>query len=163
MVVATMVIVIMGDVRSSLIDVGKSLAQSLGWDFVEVGNLLAAPLVENGTQYDSQMEMLSAAIRSSTYDWRDVVVSCSVLTGSDQERLRVKGSWVEFVHLKTTNIVTQSRPAEQPTAVVSFVAQKEENMTPWPKGAVFSVEFSNRIDEVCSSIVSGAILHRRSA
>lgn len=157
-----MVIVIMGEAQSGRDAVCKVLAESLGWEFAEVGYLQSGSLAEN-EQYRSQIEKLSAVIRTSTYEWTDVVVSCSTLTGTDQKRLRIKGSNVEFVHLQTADGIDQSRLSDPSKTIESFRGPNDRNVTVWPHDAVLTVDYSNQIDQVCSAIVSQVILHQKSA
>ena len=110
-----MVIVIMGDVDSSRNRVGRLLAEYLGWEFADVESLHCAALSSgslNDTDRTPRMKALFSAIDSLNYEWRDVIVSSSILDEDDQS-LNDHHPLVRFVQLKATDtargLATRSR------------------------------------------------------
>ena len=97
--------------------VGRLLAETLAWEFVDAENLRVPENVDadrGGTSrahadrtWDAKT--LSAAINLWIYEWRDVVVSCPVLTEGERRQLSGMSSLVKIVFLKEFHAPDRTR------------------------------------------------------
>ena len=106
------------------------------------------------------MESLRAVLDSSIYEWRDVVLSCPVLTEKDQKHLRGNRSLVKFVHLKATD-PSDSILRLNPSAEVrdSGPANAEELTAQHDKG-VLILQGSLETVQIVNEVLKGAVLQR---
>lgn len=158
-----MVIIIMGEVESGRDRVAASVAESLGWDFLDIEKRCGAVGTSSsiiGTKGGSPMESLRAVLDSSIYEWRDVVLSCPVLTEKDQKHLRGNRSLVKFVHLKATD-PSDSILRLNPSAEVrdSGPANAEELTAQHDKG-VLILQGSLETVQIVNEVLKGAVLQR---
>jgi gluconokinase len=122
-----MVIAVMGAAGSGPANLGRQLAETLGWEFFDATqvSMAKAPCEPGAASHDSagpaQMEALSAALRYWNYQWRDVVIACSI-SEQQETQLGSKYPWLKFVHLvnadKSESIPHCSQKEEQLVAEV---------------------------------------------
>jgi hypothetical protein len=113
--VSSMVFILTGAAESNRNSVGKFLADSLGWEFVDAANLclpryLDRPSCSSTLDADPTLhiEALSAAIRLWIYEWRDVVVSSPPLTEKDRKQLAKMSSLIKIVCLDASHATARS-------------------------------------------------------
>ena len=158
--VATVVIVIMGDVESSRNRVGRLLAEYLGWEFTDVESLHRASL-SSGSLNDAdcarRMKELFSAIDSLNYEWRDVIVSSSILDEDDQS-LHYHHPLVKFVQLKATDTDRGSGSPHQETKPANYGVATKGYVAPEPYDRVLTVDSSQKVDQILSTVLSELIL-----
>lgn len=155
-----MVIVIMGDVDSSRNRVGRLLAEYLGWEFADVESLHCAALSSgslNDTDRTPRMKALFSAIDSLNYEWRDVIVSSSILDEDDQS-LNDHHPLVRFVQLKATDTARGSVLPHQGTETANCGMAMKGCVAPEPCDRVLTVDSSQRVDHILSTVLSELIL-----
>jgi len=114
------VFVIAGTLESDRNTVSRLLAETLAWEFVDVENLRVQGNVDvaqgstSRTHPDrtSRTETLSAAINLWIYEWRDVVVSCPVLTEGERRQLSTMSSLVKVVCLEEFHATGRARASD---------------------------------------------------
>jgi gluconokinase len=162
------VIVITGTAESGRNTVGNRLAETLGWEFVDAEKLCppGTPPIPRNSNLPARadppllIETLSAAINRWIYEWRDVVISCPVLTGRDRRQLSTM-SLVKIVRLEESDAAEQSsvfrRPARValsgPSPLWHTSYEQEQNM--------LTVDSSQPVDEIIGDIE--AVLTKRKA
>jgi len=154
-----MVIVIMGDSESIPESVGAAIAESLGWEFLDIKKQFAscksgAGIGGGQAQF---VETLGAVLDSSIYHWRDVVVSSPVLAERDQKHLRDNRLLVKFVQLKapdeTDSNLRWNFPPEETTCVPANTVGPTRNCHEGTLTLASSMEMSQIIDAVLSLLV----------
>lgn len=148
--VTTVVIVIMGDVESSRNRVGHLLAEYLGWEFTDVESLHYAALSRvslNGADCTPRMKELFSAIDSLNYEWRDAIVSSSILDEDDQS-FHYHHPLVKFVKLE----------AQQATKTANYGMARKAYVAPGPYDRVLTVDSSQKVDQILSTVLSELIL-----
>jgi gluconate kinase len=149
--VGTMVIVVMGEVGSGGESMGRLLAESLGWEFADMESLDCAAQMRSGlpdTGRMPQIEVLSAAVDSSTCEWRDLIISCPALKEKDQWQLRRNHPLVKFVSLRAPDSVDQSLVPAQASAA------HEKN------DSILAVDTSQGAERIIGAVLSSLILKR---
>ena len=155
-----MVIVIMGDVASGRNRVGQLLAEYLGWEFADVDSLHCnavsrSPLTD--ADCTPRMRALFSAIDSLNYEWRDVIVSSSILDENDQSP-HYHHPLVKFVHLKTTGTAQDSLPSDQAGGVANSGIAMKGYGAPEPYDSVLTVDSSQRVEQILTTVLSELIL-----
>jgi len=159
-VVTTVVIVIMGDVESGRNRVGRLLADYLGWEFSDVDSLHYGTLSRSSlddADCSPRMKALFSAIDSLNYEWRDVIVSSSILDENDQS-LHYHHPLVKFVYLKTTGTTHDSLPSDQAAGVANSGIAMKGFVAPEPYDSVLTVDSSQRVEQILSTVLSELIL-----
>ncbi|MFZ3262695.1 MAG: hypothetical protein WA172_01720 [Terriglobales bacterium] len=159
-----MIIVVVGEIGSGIDGVGRLLAESLGWEFTDVESLDCAAQAGNpvtSAERASLLEKLSAAIDSSTCQWRDLIVSCPALTDKDQRQLRHNHPSVKFVYLKAPNRTDDSFPSDR---AVDFVDSEVpvRRCVVENDSSVLSVDSSQGVEQILGAVLSALILKQRS-
>ena len=155
-----MVIVVMGEFETESNEVGKRLAEFLGWEFAGVDMLARAAHTESRmthSQRISRVEALSAAIYSLTCEWRDVIISCPALTDEDQQHLFHNRPLVKFVQLTVPGKTGQSHLFDQP----ADVANPEMNRGAENDQSLLVVDSSQGVEHILGAVLSTLILRRR--
>lgn len=158
-----MVIVIMDDVESRCASVAALLAESLGWEFLDIEKHCTA--ITRGAHLIAEnilrLESLNATLDTCIFQWRDVVISCPVLTDKDQRHLRHNRSLVKFVHLKANDGSGSIRPqaADQPTFATPADAS---GLIPKYDGVVLTLASSLERAEIVNAVITGIVLQSRS-
>jgi gluconokinase len=165
-----MVFIITGAAESDRNTVGRLLAEALGWEFVDAENL-HPPDNLNARRCSTslanadptlRLETLSAAINFWTYEWRDVVVSCPMLTERDRRQLCRNTSLVRIVYLKVPHDTGRSTFLDRPAHFMSTELTTSKHAGLEPREKVLTVDLSQRIEEIIAEMVSALILNRRS-
>ena len=158
-----MVIIIMGEIESGRDSVGACVAESLGWEFLDiekrfgVGGASASII---GTKGSFSMELLRAALDFSIYEWRDVVLSCPVLTEKNQKELRNNRSLVKFVHLTAADTSVSMLGLNSSAEVKTCRRRDAENLTAKHKNDVLILASSMEMGQIVSAVLNGAVLQR---
>jgi len=166
-----MIFVIAGTAESDRNTVRRLLADNLGWEFVDAENL--HPPADLGarncnpspTNADPslQTETLSAAINSWIYEWRDVVVSCPMLTEKDRRQLSEKSSLVKIVCLAASRGTGRTPFLDRSVHVVSTECPDGWPATREPEEKeALTVDSSRQVEEIIAEIVSALVLKRGS-
>ena len=123
-----MVFIITGTAESGRNTVGRLLAEALGWEYIDAenlrpsGNLEAHRCSASLANADPNLRTgtLSAAINIWIYEWRDVVVSCPVLTEGERRQLSRMSSLVKIVCLEDFHATGRNRFLDMSVGVASF-------------------------------------------
>ncbi len=165
-----MVFIITGAPESDRNTVGRRLAEALGWEFVDAENLHPPTNLDKRRCSTSlanadptlRIESLLAAIYSWIYGWRDVVVSCPMLTETDRRQLCRNTSLVRIVYLKVPHDTGRSALLDGPTHSIRTEPTTSKHAGLEPREKVLTVDSSQRIEEIIAEMVSALILNRRS-
>jgi gluconokinase len=145
-----MVIVIMGAAGAGKTTVGRTLAEALGWPFVDADNLHSPANIEKmragvaltDTDRGPWLERVRQVIAQAIAEDRSAVVACSALRASYREVLRdasgpPHGDAVRFVHLEASEEVLRDRVARRVDhfAPAELVASQLATLEP-PRDAV---------------------------
>jgi len=162
-----MVFIITGIAESGRNTVGRLLAETLGWEFIDAENLplpgsfdarkCSASL--SAADSASAKEALSSAIDLWIYQWRDVVVSCPMLTESDQRQLARTSGLVKVVCLEASHVTTRSPDLDRSVSVASHEAPAKWHAVPEPGQDVLTVDSSRQVEDIIAEIT--AVLIRR--
>jgi len=143
-----MVIIIMGGVKSNRLEVGRFLAQGLGWDFADLQETHQPPtLIASEQTY--QIEALSAVVDCSIYAWRDTVIASPILSEDDRKRLGHNRRLVKFVRLS------------DPSADLSAFWKTQREPTDY-RDNLLHVDCSQQMDQIMECVLSAYIFRRRS-
>jgi len=155
-----MVIIIMGEVGSGRDSVGARLAESLGWEFLNFDKRCGEEGT-SGSMHDakgsSTVELLWAALDASTYEWRDTVLSCPILTEGDQKHLRENRSLVKFVHLEGDDSRIPSSPTAEAGSSDPAIATGLKSTN---DSGVLILERSMGMERILNSVLTEAVLQR---
>jgi gluconokinase len=160
-----MVIVIMSDAGTSRDSLGRLLAESLGWDFVDADHLRRiAKTTEHGisladTGWDIPMQALFAALQYWNYQWRDVVVACPTITEQDQRQLSSKYCSVKFVRLNQLEGTEQ--PLYKAFGRISSGLLMSRGMEIDGSNKVLTIDSSQRAERIVAEVISALVLNRR--
>ncbi|HKM86613.1 MAG TPA: hypothetical protein VJW96_10425 [Terriglobales bacterium] len=175
-----MVFIITGAAESDGNTVGRLLAEAWGWEFIDAQHLrprghpdarrynssLASSDPSSGSSSDptSCLEMLSAAIKLWIYEWRDVVVSCPMLTERDRKQLSKVSSLVKIVCLEASHATGRASVLDRPVRLVRSENVRSENArsefaTGWhaarkPAQDALTVDSSRQVEEIIAEITS---------
>jgi gluconate kinase len=156
-----MVIVVMGEDEPTRNRCGRFLAENLGWEFGEIkcpDQLPSKGRLPANSDRAPEPKALYAAIESSIYEWRDMVVSCSILLGEDQRQIRHNSQRVEFVYLNTYRHTQQlAHFCETGGLVNSLVSPGRSEPYDFDDG-VLTLNASEKMEQICSMVVSELIL-----
>jgi len=163
-----MIFIITGTEESGTTTVGRLLAEALGWEFVDAKNLRPPHDLDVRVRSSSladpdstlRMETLSAAISVWIYQWRDVVVSCPLLTEKDRRQLCKGTSLVRIAYLNEPHDHGRSALLDRPALFIRAEAGKQAG--PETPQQVFTVDSSQRIEKIIAEMVSALILNRKS-
>jgi gluconokinase len=163
-----MVFIITGAAESERNTVGRLFAETLGWEFVDAENLHSLAYLDSrrsnalaDADPTLRIETLSAAINLWIYEWRDVVVSCPMLTETDQRRLCATTSLVRMVHLKTRNDTSRSALLDRPAHLMSAELTAGKHAAIEPREKVLTVDSSQRTEAIVAEMVSALLLYRK--
>ncbi len=163
-----MVLIITGATESGRDAVGRLLADTLGWEFVNAGNLRPTGNLDANRCGDSpanagptwRIEALSAAIDSWIYEWRDVVVSCPMLMEAGRKRLCRKSSLVKIVRLESSLATGRANVLDHSAGVGSqlqagwYGSQDQER-------DVLTVDTSRQVEEIVAEMTAVLTSARR--
>jgi gluconate kinase len=175
-----MVFIITGAAESERNTVGRLLAEAWGWEFTDAQHLhprgrpdarrfatsLASSDPSSGSSSDptSRLETLSAAIKLWIYEWRDVVVSCPMLTERDRKQLSKVSSLVKIVCLEASHATGRTSVLDRPVRLVRSENARSENARsefsagwrPARKAAqdTLTVDSSRQVEDIIAEITS---------
>jgi gluconate kinase len=162
-----MVIVIMGTAVSDRNSVGRLLADTLGWEYVDeqsLHNVVGVKAINNDStlgeaDWTMPLEPLCSALQCWNFQWRDVVVACSMLTERDRRELCDKYPSVRFVYLKSSQYKDQITNSAQPLTHRNSAISRDS--APGPKEKILTVDPSHRAEQIVAEVISVHILNRR--
>jgi len=163
-----MVFIITGAAESDRNTVGRFLAEALGWEFTDAENLHppvnlearrcgTAPANDDPT---SCLEALSAAINFWIYGWRDVVVSCPVLTERERRQLSKMSSLVRIVCLEVSHAAGRTPALEQSVRVASSEFSAGQHAAREGGEDVLTVDSSRQREEIVAEITAVLIMRK---
>ncbi|MGC2194109.1 MAG: hypothetical protein WA628_05495 [Terriglobales bacterium] len=159
---SSVVFIITGATESGRSTVGRLLAENLGWEFVDAEHFhdprnsdvrrCSALLATADPQL--RIQTLSAAIDFWIYEWRDVVVSCPVLSGKELSQLSTMSRLVKIVCLEASRATDRSRMLDQSVPVMGSESSDGRHAAREPGQHVFAVDSSRLADEIVAEIVT---------
>jgi gluconokinase len=157
-----MVFIIAGTAESGRNTVGRLLAEALGWEYIDAenlrpsGNLEALRCSASFANADPTLGIgtLSAAINVWIYEWRDVVVSCPVLTEGERRQLSRMSSLVKIVCLEDFLATGRNRFLDRSVGVVRFLLPAGSNKGRTPERSVFTLDSSRQVEDIIAEITS---------
>jgi len=162
-----MVFIITEAAESGRNTVGTLLAEALGWEFVDAENLhppgnfdtgrCSTPYVNDPTL---RIETLSAAIAFWIHEWRDVVVSCPMLTDTDRRQLSKMSSLVKIVCLQSSHATGRSPVHDQSVRVVSPEFPAGWHAARQPGQNVLTVDSCRQVEEIIAEITAVLIMRK---
>jgi gluconokinase len=158
--VSNVVIIITGTAESGRKTIGNRLAETLGWEFVDAENLYppGTPHIPRRSPSAALadppllIEALSAAINRWIYEWRDVVISCPVLTGKDRRQLSTMSSLVKIICLEEHDAVDRSPVLGRPAGVARFRTAPRGHASGEPGQNVLAIDSSQPVEEIIGEI-----------
>jgi len=155
------VFIITGATESGRDTVGRHLADTLGWEFVNAENLRPTGNLEANRCGDSGanagatwlIEALSAAIDIWIYEWRDAVVSCPTLMEADRKRLCQKSSLVNIVCLEASLATGRAHVLDQSAGVESQL-QARWYGSQHQRRDVITVDTSRQVEEIVAEMTA---------
>jgi gluconokinase len=163
-----MVLIITGSAEPGRNTLGRRLAEALGWEFADAENLRPpghpdAPNCNPSlvtADSPSRIETLSAAINFWIYDWRDVVISCPMLTETERKQLSKMSSLVKIVCLEVSERTGPTRVLDQPLRVTSseFSAGWRAARDAGPD--VLTVDSSRQVEEIVAEMTAVLIMRK---
>jgi gluconate kinase len=157
-----MVFIIAGTAESGRNTVGRLLAEALGWEYIDAenlrpsGNLEAHRCSASLANADPSLRTgtLSAAINVWIYEWRDVVVSCPVLTAGERRQLLRMSSLVKIVCLEDLHATGCNRFLDRSVGVASFPSPAGSDVGRIPERSVFTLDSSRKVEDIIAEMTS---------
>jgi len=157
-----MVFIISGAAESGRSTVGGLLAETLGWEFIVEENLLLprnlhartsnTPTLPTDADRTLRLETLSTAINLWLYEWRDVVVSCRMLTEEDQGELTRMSPLVRIVCLEESHVAGRSVAFDRSAGIASYQLPSESRAASAPERGVLTLDSSRQVDEIIAQM-----------
>ena len=165
-----MVFIITGAAESDRKTVGRLLAEALGWEFVDAENLHPPADLDARRCSTSlanadptlRVETLAAAIHFWIYGWRDVVVSCPVLTERARRQLSKVSSLVRIVCLEGSHATGRTPVLDQSIRVVTSEFPAGWYAAREPGQDVLTVDSSRQVEEIIAEITEVLIMRKPS-
>jgi len=163
-----MVFVITGASESDRNTVGRLLAEAFGWEFVDAENLrppgnLDARKCGTAPAYADltlRTATLSAAINFWIYEWRDVVVSCPVLTEKERRQLSKTSSLVKIACLEASQATGCTGVLDRSVRVVCSDSPVKRHAADEPEQAVLTLDSSRQVEEIIAEMTAALILRK---
>ena len=163
-----MVFIITEAAESGRNTVGRLLAEALGWEFVDAENLhppgnldarrCGTSLVNDPTL---PIETLSAAITFWIHEWRDVVVSCPMLTDRDRRQLSKMSSLLKIVCLEASHATGRSPvDDDRSVRVVSSEFPAGWHAVLGQGQNVLTVDSCRQVEEIIAEITAVLIMRK---
>lgn len=142
--------------------VGRLLAETLAWEFVDAENLRVQGNVDAARGSTSPAhpdrtsctEALSAAIYLWIYEWRDVVVSCPALTAGECRRMSTISSLVKVVSLQKFHASERTR-ASDGSASIAISQSPSGSRAPWDLARdVSTLDGSRTMEEIIAKLTA---------
>jgi gluconate kinase len=158
-----MVLIITGPGASARNTVGRFLAEALGWEFVDAEDLARRGSASQAhTGPASLIETLTAAINFWVYEWRDVVVSCPMLTETDGRQLCRDTSLVRIVYLKMSYDAGWNTMLDKPEHSMNTGLATSKHTGQCLPAKALTVDSSQGIEDIITQVISALLLDRRS-
>jgi hypothetical protein len=157
-----MVFIITGTAESGRNTLGSLLAEGLGWEYIDAETLRpsrnlearrcstslanADPTLRTGT--------LLAAINVWIYEWRDVVVSCPMLTEGETRHLSRMSSLVKIVCLEDFHATGRNCFLDGSVGVASFPLRAACHAGRTPERSVFTLDSSRQMEDIIAEMTS---------
>ncbi len=163
-----MVFIITGAAESTRNTVGRLLAEALGWEFVDAeslclpGNLDAGRCCTSLAKSDPafRLETLSTAVNFWIYEWRDMVVSCPMLTETERRQLSKVSSLVKIVCLEASDATGRACVFDRSVRVASSEFPAGWHAARDPRPDVLTVDSSRQVEEVIAEVTAGLIMRK---
>jgi gluconate kinase len=156
-----MVFIVTGTAESGRNTVGRLLAEALGWEYIDAenlrfsGNLEAHRCSTSLANADpTRTGTLSAAINIWIYEWRDVVVSCPVLTERERMQLSRMSSLVKIVCLEDFHATGRKTFLDRSVGVASFLLPAGSNAGRTPERSVCILDSSRQVEDILAEMTS---------
>ncbi len=157
-----MVFIIAGAAESERNTVGRFLAESLGWEFVNVENLRTQGKVDAGRESTSRahadptflVDTLSTAVKSLIYEWRDVVLSCPVLTEGERRQLSRMSSLVRIACLEDFHATDHTRVSDRSAGVAISQSPPESYASRHPEQDGFTLDLFRPVEEIIAELTA---------
>ena len=157
-----MVFLIAGTAESGRNTLGRLLAEALGWEYIDAenlrppGNLEAQRRSASLANADPTLRAgtLSAAIDIWIYEWRDVVVSCPVLTEGERRQMSGMSSLVKIVCLEDFHATGRNRFLDGSVGVASFPLPAGSSAGSTPERSVFALDSSRQMEDILAEMTS---------
>lgn len=161
-----MVFIVTGTAESGRNTVGRLLSEELGWEFLEAQNLHANYHVDARRRSSSladadpslPIETLVAAINTWIYEWRDVVLSCPMLTETERTQLSKMSSLVKVVCLEQLPVSSRTRLHERSSGVANSEVSAESHARCDLKQDALTVDSSQQVEEIIAEITALLIM-----
>ncbi len=156
-----MVFIITGATESGRDAIGRRLADTLGWEFVNAENLRPKGDHDANRRGDSpgnagpmwRIDALSAAIDIWIYQWRDVVVSCAMLMEAERKRLCQKSSLVKIVRLESSLATGRAHVVDGSVGVGSQLHARWYELQD-QRRYVLTVDTSRQVEEIVAEMTA---------
>jgi gluconate kinase len=154
-----MVFIIIGAPESDRNTVGRLLAEALGWEFINAENLRPPANLDHGCSAVANpdatlsIETLSTAINRWIYEWRDVVISCPMLTEGDRRQILKISSLIKIVCLKRSRATSPTHVLYKSVSLVSRLpagCQGAQDLGP----EVMTIDSSRQIEEIIAEMTA---------
>jgi gluconokinase len=163
-----MVFLITGAAESGRDTVGQLLAEALGWEFADAENLRLPGNLDAGRCSTSlaksdpafRLETLSATINFWILEWRDVVVSCPMLTETERRQLSKVSSLVKIVCLEASDATGRAGVFDRSVPVASSEFTAGWHAARDPRPDVLTVDSSRQVEEVIAEVTAGLIMRK---
>ena len=141
---------------------GRLLAEALGWEYIDAENLLPSGNLEAhrcstslaNTNPTLRTGTLPAAINIWIFQWRDVVVSCPVLTEGERRHLSRMSSLVKIVCLENFPATGRNRFLDRSVGVASFPLPAGSNAGRTAERSVFTLDSSRQVEDIIAEMTS---------
>lgn len=157
-----MVFIITGAAESSRTSVGRCLADALGWEFVAAeslhppGNAEVRGCSTPRADADSTfvVDTLSTAVKSWIYEWRDVVLSCPVLTEGERKQLSRMSSLVKIVCLAEFHVIDRTCVSDRPVGLAISQSSAASHGSCNPGQDLFTLDLFRPVEEIIAELTA---------
>ena len=165
-----MVFIITGAAEANANTVAKLLAEAWGWELIDAEHLHPHPQDRPdarrcatslaNTDPTPRIESLWAAIHLWIYEWRDVVVSCPMLSERDRKQLSKVSSLVKIVCLEASDATGRAGVFDRSVPVASSEFTAGWHAARDPRPDVLTVDSSRQVEEVIAEVTAGLIMRK---
>ncbi len=141
---------------------GRLLAETLAWEFVDAENLRVQGNVDAARGSTSpahpdrtaRTEALSAAINLWIYEWRDVVVSCPVLTEGERRGLFRMSSLVKIACLEESHVTGRTHASDRSAGIAISQSPSGSHAPRDPDKDVCTLDVSRPVEEIIAELTA---------
>jgi gluconokinase len=156
------VFIIAGTPESDRNTVSRLLAETLAWEFVDAENLRVQGNVDAARgstsrahpDRTSRTAALSAAINLWIYEWRDIVVSCPVLTKEERRQLSRMSSLVKVVCLEEFHTTVRARASDGSAGIAVSQSPSRSHGSGDPDTDVSTLNLSRPLEEIIAELTA---------